>query len=397
MENINKDFEPDKDYEAIKAFLLDIDCLNKLDEWISRFSVFDILKITRKEIRHSNMLAWLMDPNENHGLGDVVLKGILQYGVSRHSVNDVFSTLLMDCYDFFILREWSNIDILAVSKSQKFVLCIENKIDSGENNNQLARYQKIVEQSYSGYEKMFVFLTPDGRESSKPDVWFAMGYEELLRILINSYTKRTIRPEAKLMIENYIDTIRRDIVGDEKLAQVCAEIYSKHKRALDLIYEYKPDQALELAFVVRKWCRQKLSENEILYTGQNDSKTYTRFRTEKMNSIMPDAIDSLSEWGTRNYYFYEIKYDGEKLKILLAFSSKDIPDNLRKQCSNIINIVAPKKPLAEGWIWRTHPIANHNKTIDDISEDNIFHILDMMFEKVKTFEDDLFKRIQEKD
>ena len=27
--------------------------------------------------------------------------------------------------------------------------------------------------------------------------------------------------------------------GDEKLAKICEEIYAKHKKALDLIFEYK--------------------------------------------------------------------------------------------------------------------------------------------------------------
>lgn len=33
--------------QALKAFLLDIECLEPLSEWTSRFNLFDILKITR--------------------------------------------------------------------------------------------------------------------------------------------------------------------------------------------------------------------------------------------------------------------------------------------------------------------------------------------------------------
>ena len=68
------------DEDAIKKFLLDIECLDPLDEWTNKFNLFDILKITRTEIRHSNLLAWLLNPNENHNLGDCVLKGfVLHY------------------------------------------------------------------------------------------------------------------------------------------------------------------------------------------------------------------------------------------------------------------------------------------------------------------------------
>ena len=86
------------DEEALKIFLLDIDCLDQLDEWTSKFNMFDILKITRAEIRHSNLLAWLLTPYENHGLYDSVIKGIIQYAATTlpNSESDIFSTLLMN-------------------------------------------------------------------------------------------------------------------------------------------------------------------------------------------------------------------------------------------------------------------------------------------------------------
>ena len=54
--------------KALRNFLMDIDCLDALIEWTSRFNIFDILKITQTEIRHSNIISWLLNPNGNHGL-----------------------------------------------------------------------------------------------------------------------------------------------------------------------------------------------------------------------------------------------------------------------------------------------------------------------------------------
>ena len=167
------------DMTALKEFLLDIECLDPLSEWTSKFNLFDILKISRVEIRHSNMLSWLISPNENHGLGDSVLRGIIQF-VTTGTDDDVFENLLMDCRDFSIYREWHHIDILAVSNREKFLLCMENKIDSGEHDNQLKRYQHQLDEAYPEYKKMMVFLSPDGSESSDPDNWYSMGYQDIL-------------------------------------------------------------------------------------------------------------------------------------------------------------------------------------------------------------------------
>lgn len=64
--------------EAVKNFLLDINCLDALKPWISEINIFDILKISRTEIRHSNILAWLFDANENHGFGDLIIRSVMQ-------------------------------------------------------------------------------------------------------------------------------------------------------------------------------------------------------------------------------------------------------------------------------------------------------------------------------
>ena len=111
------------DEQALKEFLLDIDCLEPLADWTGRFNLFDILKISRTEIRHSNVLAWLLNPNENHGFSDGIIRGLIQHVVhSSEEEIDIFEILMMDCHDFIIQREWRNIDILAISMEDKFLL-----------------------------------------------------------------------------------------------------------------------------------------------------------------------------------------------------------------------------------------------------------------------------------
>ena len=42
---------------ALRDFLLDIDCLDELQPWSGKVNFFDVLKASRNEIRHSNVLA----------------------------------------------------------------------------------------------------------------------------------------------------------------------------------------------------------------------------------------------------------------------------------------------------------------------------------------------------
>ncbi len=378
------------DANALKEFLLDIECLDPLSEWTSKFNLFDILNITRVEIRHSNMLSWLINPKENHGLGDSVIRGFIQYVVTSFAEDsDIFDTLLMDCHDFVIQREWRHIDLLAVSEDEKFVLCIENKIDSSEHDDQLNRYRKIVEDTYPDHKRMYIYLSPDGSESSAPDYWCSMGYQDVLNIVDNARRKYKLLPDAELLIDNYAETIRRDIVGDERLSQICAEIYAKHQKALDLIFENRPDKASDLAAILRAWAIKKTNKGEIEVALDKCNKTYTRFKTKTMSEILPDSDDSTSGWNTYNYYFYEIRNnEGKEFFVQLVLSAKNIPDDLREVC-NKINEHFPSRQQKENWQWRTPFTTKHSKVVEELSEDKIFEQLNKKLDEIKAFEEKL--------
>lgn len=376
------------DAKVVRDFLLDIECLDPLSEWTSKFNLFDILKITRTEIRHSNMLSWLLNPNENHGLGDSVLRGFVQYVVISFSEDaDVFDTLLMDLHDFLIQREWHNIDVLAVSAEAKFILCIENKIDSAEHDNQLNRYRKILEETYPGYKKMYIYLSPEGTEASDSEYWCSMSYTDVLRILESARKKVKLLPDAELLIDNYIEIIRRNIVGDERLAKICAEIYAKHQKALDLIFENKPDRASAIADIIREWAVAKTEAGEMEVVLEKCGKTYIRFKTAYMSSVLPNIEGADSGWNTPNHYFYEIRnIDGKEFFVQLSLSAKNIPDEQRSIC-NEINKHFPSRQQKENWQWRTPFTTMHRcKNANELSDDKICEHLDKMLDEIKVFE-----------
>ena len=385
-----------EDERALRDFLLDIGCLDPLMQWTGKLNLFDILKIARTEIRHSNTLAWLLNPNENHGLGDRILQGFIRYVVTEFDTElDVLETLMMDCYDFLIQREWKHIDILALSTEKKFLICIENKIDSAEHTNQLTRYRSVIEETYPDFKKLFVFLTPDGTESTDPEHWCPMSYQDLLTIVESARSKVKLIPDVALLIDNYTEIIRRNIVGDEKLAQICAEIYAKHQRALDLIFEHKPDRASDVAEIFKKWAVKKTEQGEINVVLDKCTKTCTRFLTKTMSEILPDAEEALSGWNTKNYYFYEIINDGgNRYYMQLAVSSQNIPEHLRVMCDRI-NALHPSKRRKENWKWRTHFSTRRIHVDEELSEEEIFAQLDKFLENIKSFERNLKARLEQ--
>lgn len=208
----------DKQEQALKQFLLDSDSLKQLENWTDDFNLFDVLRITNMEIRHSNILAWMFDPNENHGLGDSFIKAFITRVVAKCAPHkySAFDLLLQDFYSYQVYRESNHMDIVLASRQEKTAIIIENKIWAGEASHQLNTYLKKSRTEYKDCNQiLYVFLTPDGRDASDTENWISFSYKEITEILENAAKGATLRDEVMLVLHNYADIIRRKILKEK--------------------------------------------------------------------------------------------------------------------------------------------------------------------------------------
>ena len=109
--------------DILEKFITDPD-LEQLEGYLAEFNAFDVLKLAPQEIRHSNFLAWLLDPRQNHALGDYFLKRFLSSTLSsaRKSEASAITPIDIDIWDLsesLVAREWNKIDILIVNDGAK--------------------------------------------------------------------------------------------------------------------------------------------------------------------------------------------------------------------------------------------------------------------------------------
>lgn len=328
------------DEEALQNFLLDIDCLDELNIWTDKFNLFDILKISRAEIRHSNMLAWLFDANENHGLGDKFFKCVVQKLVESDTDGklNVFQVLLRDYYSFMVYREWNNIDLLLVSDDEKTVIAVENKVGSQEHSNQLNRYRKICEKNYPEYNKIYIFLTPDGMPPSDTDNWLVLTYSDVIDVLSKIMETNELLPDVQLMINNYIDVVRRDIMEDQQLIEICNKIYNKHKKALDLIYENRIDDKTKILNIIKETLIEIEQSGKIIYDCPSSSWS---FCTCSMNEILP-RIEKDGSYSSGSVYSYWIGLQGDCLNLFFELGGKNVPASTLSVMQKLIEAENPK-------------------------------------------------------
>lgn len=232
------------DLAALEQFVMDNDDLLALEERIGRFNIFDSLGIARAEIRHSNFLAWLLDPAESHGQGSLFLRAVLMDLLKTARENGYecpLSPIELDGEEMRgveVRREWRNIDLLITCDEPAFVIAVENKVDSTEHSGQLARYRKIVAEYAPRREPMFVFLTIDGDEPSEDD-WVPYTYADIHRVLtrVRNTNATSIGDDVLAFLDHYLRLVGSRFMEDEKIDELCQRIYKNHRQALELIFE----------------------------------------------------------------------------------------------------------------------------------------------------------------
>jgi hypothetical protein len=233
------------DLKYLEDFILRNPDLDKLENLLEEFNIFETLKITHAEIRHSNVIAWLLNPTENHGLSNYFLKQLFKFLVSTNS--KYFENLPVSLFDFELFnysnveirREWNNLDILVIisEDSKKVVVAFENKIKTSEHSDQLTRYREIIEKEFSNSVNLLVYLTPDNLIPSD-EAWIPFNYDAIADIIgdILHYKRDSLSSKVTLFLSQYNTILRRYVVGQSEVEKIAIEIYKKHKEALDIRY-----------------------------------------------------------------------------------------------------------------------------------------------------------------
>lgn len=282
-----------KELEVLEKFIFDED-LKKLEKKFNKFNIFDCLRLTRTEICHSNFLAWLLDPNETHGLNDYFLKEFLKeilinnkgkiekincknlilkkYNtdetvVEKYTIPSLFDIDYWDMQNAEILREHENIDLLIIDETNKFVFVIENKVDTCQHDNQLTKYRTYVDEQYSdsAYKKLYIYLKPKKEDVEEPYIY--IGYDLIQKILEKIIDDNQINSEVLTSIKHYKYILERDFMQKDEISEICRKIYKKHKTAIDLINKYS-DTRSEM-FEILKEVLEEENELNISHIGNN--------------------------------------------------------------------------------------------------------------------------------
>lgn len=232
--------------------------IQELKEFYDTKSFSEILGVERREMSHSNFIAWILNDSESHNLGQFAIKQLfdmlLEYGEDKikDSLNfyneirllkdpkyiqlqfhNLYKALMLNSYIIEDLKvgvervlTGGRIDIIVSMKIQsknndielpkKVNIIIENKVDSSEHSSQTKTYYDYytTNEDYKNDLNIFVFLLPISTSRlherlADSEHFININYQLLSDNIFERALNHDISDRVNFMITEYLLSLRK--------------------------------------------------------------------------------------------------------------------------------------------------------------------------------------------
>ena len=315
------------------------------------YNLFSILSIERYELKHSALIANLLDPKGSHGCGDAFLRAFFEIALKGTAYLFEDCTLPHSYTEYYtgpIAGDTGGrIDILVESKSSHYGLIIENKIYAGDQDKQLTRYDNYGKETFGADGYLLVYLTLYGCDASKESTatksaeevgYLRLSYaEDILRWLEQCVRLADNKPLVRESLNQYIRTIKQLTYQDMNQEDI--------QKIIDLAVDY-PEVVATLSSkrdaiargIREKYIFAKLKEyadqKGWLYddseSSYNEEEPKIRFRKEGWDGSIIISADSENKksnygWWMNLWIGIDSKVTGAKKLACLEKQSPEYP------------------------------------------------------------------------
>ena len=331
-------------------------------------SIFSIGDRGHWENPTTEILAFFCDNNAVHGLGDLVLKSLIQCLDTKYHNLDF--SLNKPPEREVRTQSGKRIDLLL--ESERWVIVLENKIFHVQNN-PFTEYEEFVMQGtrrfFNDKEAIFVVLSPDGMVTGASDKWKGISYECLIGkikqhlsehfinhplnkwvVLLREFIlhlEGLLMSKSNTVEDENIEFILKNIDSIKKLQELKTAAIKQWHESLRAQLESRMDKKIKITLedwdgglpALRFSCENWIdNDNDVVLflSGNNNEHTilYYALLDSKDEHIMKQADDALfidcsdAPWMEGKYRAYQCKYDSydnvvdelyKKLKLLDNF------------------------------------------------------------------------------
>jgi len=210
--------------------------VNKLEHYYHSKSLPEIFGVSRKELPHSNFIAWILNESESHMLGVFAIKKLLEllviYSKDIQLINhkELYGSIIISDFDLeniYIETERSiknvgrldiyiETDIKYLDKEKKLRLIIENKVGSKEHSDQTTKYYDYYESIKEDNDiNLYVFLTPisslELMDLESPECsckeYIQVNYQSVVDFILEPALNKNITDKTRFIIKEYLQSL----------------------------------------------------------------------------------------------------------------------------------------------------------------------------------------------
>ena len=313
------------------------------------YNLFSILSIERYELKHSALIANLLDPKGSHGCGDAFLRAFFEIALKGTAYPFESSTPLdsrTEHYTGPIAGDTGGrIDILV--KSSHYGLIIENKIYAGDQDKQLIRYDNYGKEIFGADGYLLVYLTLYGYDASKESTatksaeevgYLRLSYaEDILRWLEQCARLAYDKPLVRESLNQYIRTIKQLTYQDmnEENIQTIIDLAVDHPEVVATLSSKRDAiaQGIRKKYIFDK-LKEYADQKGWLYddseSSYNEEEPKIRFRKEGWDGSIIISADSENKksnygWWMNLWIGIDSKEAGAKKLACLEKQSPEYP------------------------------------------------------------------------
>ena len=216
------------------------------------FNPFDVLRYSDYEIRHSNVLAWLLQPDETHGLGGAFIRDFttaLNDEAGRQGIRPVPAPSSFEADNIRVERELDYVDITLFFENEGVVVAIENKIGetAPEHAGQVRGYEETLREKHrSKYHTLQSVLLTTSREPGDSGGDFIHMSWTRVHDIVNAIRERE-RFESeegervRAFLAHYLEVVRKLTTQPETGAHYFGKLLDEHRRVLNMLLKEREE------------------------------------------------------------------------------------------------------------------------------------------------------------
>ena len=187
-----------------------------LKKYYQSEDIASIYGVDKFEIRHSNVLKWILEPKGDEAIDYLPIRNLLKLIQEKNSYFEFFNSVdltIARIDKVSIQREKYNIDMLITLKinNEDYAVVIENKLESSIHDNQLEVYRTKVKEIYPNHKKLYVFLypgsNPEQEKEANDNVYIPITYQDVYDKILKVVNELSSNSILKLIVYYYIHTL----------------------------------------------------------------------------------------------------------------------------------------------------------------------------------------------